>query len=208
LPNVYKIGSIHSGDYLTMFVFIVTPCIFVVEYQLSRNKRPPSSGFLRDVGTQLQEYTWSQYRRPQSALGEFPCFTSQITYYSEPADVAMSLCLYLGGSEFELEAPRGSVLGRNTMLQDGHAITDAVNRWLLTAAARVSARVSQVLFVVDKVASGQVFSEYFGFPCQNRSFHQLLHSHNHPGQVQWARIGRSAEWTQYGLHPPPPPIFK
>jgi hypothetical protein len=28
-------------------------------------------------------------------------------------------------------------------------------------------------FVVDKVALGQVFSEYFGFPCQS-SFHQLL----------------------------------
>jgi hypothetical protein len=28
-------------------------------------------------------------------------------------------------------------------------------------------------FVVDKVALGQVFSEYFGFPCQI-SFHQLL----------------------------------
>jgi hypothetical protein len=38
--------------------------------------------------------------------------------------------------------------------------------------------------VVDKVASGLVFSEYFGFPCQNRSFHQLLHHHhNHPGQL-------------------------
>jgi hypothetical protein len=29
-----------------------------------------------------------------------------------------------------------------------------------------------VEFVVDKVASGQVFSLYFGFLCQNRSFHQ------------------------------------
>jgi hypothetical protein len=39
-------------------------------------------------------------------------------------------------------------------------------------------------FVVDKVALGQVFSEYFGFPCQS-SFHQILH-HHHPGQVQYA----------------------
>jgi hypothetical protein len=31
-------------------------------------------------------------------------------------------------------------------------------------------------FVVDKVALGQVFSEYFGFPCQF-SFHRLLHTH-------------------------------
>jgi hypothetical protein len=28
-------------------------------------------------------------------------------------------------------------------------------------------------FVVDKVALGQVLSEYFGFPCPS-SFHQLL----------------------------------
>jgi hypothetical protein len=33
-------------------------------------------------------------------------------------------------------------------------------------------------YVVDKVAPGQVFSEYFGFPCQF-SFHRLLHIH-HP----------------------------
>jgi hypothetical protein len=33
-------------------------------------------------------------------------------------------------------------------------------------------------FVVGKVALGQVFSEYFGFPCQF-SFHQLLHTHHH-----------------------------
>jgi hypothetical protein len=34
-----------------------------------------------------------------------------------------------------------------------------------------------VLFVVDKVALGQVFSEYFGFPCQ--SFYPLLHTDHH-----------------------------
>jgi hypothetical protein len=51
----------------------------------------------------------------------------------------------------------------------------------------------QVGFVVDKAALGQVFSEYFGFPCQS-SFHRIiLHPHNHPGQV---------EWTQFGLNPP------
>jgi hypothetical protein len=33
-------------------------------------------------------------------------------------------------------------------------------------------------YVVDKVALGQVFSEYFGFPCQS-SFHQYLHNHCH-----------------------------
>jgi hypothetical protein len=37
-------------------------------------------------------------------------------------------------------------------------------------------------FVVDKAALGQVFSEYFGYPCQ--SFHRFLHYHNHPGLTQ------------------------
>jgi hypothetical protein len=51
------------------------------------------------------------------------------------------------------------------------------------AVARVRARSGHVGFVVDKVALGQIFSEYFGFPCQS-SFHQFLHHHNHPGLVQ------------------------
>jgi hypothetical protein len=38
-------------------------------------------------------------------------------------------------------------------------------------------RPAHVGFVVYKVALGQVFSEYFGFPCQS-SFLQLLHIHN------------------------------
>jgi hypothetical protein len=37
-----------------------------------------------------------------------------------------------------------------------------------------------VVIVVDKVALGQVFSEYFGFSCQE--FHRMLHIH-HPGLV-------------------------
>jgi hypothetical protein len=70
------------------------------------------------------------------------------------------------------------------MYRIGRAIAEAVSRWLPTATARVGDRVWQVGFVVDKVASGQVFSEYCGFPYQNRSFHQLLHHHhNHPGQL-------------------------
>jgi hypothetical protein len=51
-------------------------------------------------------------------------------------------------------------------------------------------------FVVDKAALGQVFSEYFGFPCQ--SFHRFLHYHNHPGLPL---SGRSVEWTL--IQPPP-----
>jgi hypothetical protein len=37
--------------------------------------------------------------------------------------------------------------------------------------------------MVDKLALGQVFSGYFGFPFQSL-FHQILDHHNHPGQVQ------------------------
>jgi hypothetical protein len=37
--------------------------------------------------------------------------------------------------------------------------------------------------MVDKVALEQVFSEYFGFPCQS-SFHQILHHRDQPGLVQ------------------------
>jgi hypothetical protein len=50
-------------------------------------------------------------------------------------------------------------------------------------------------FVVDKVALGQVFSEYFSIPFQS-SFHQLLHNHYHLGLVQKASSGRSIKWTQ------------
>jgi hypothetical protein len=72
---------------------------------------------------------------------------------------------------------------RNYLIVSQKFIAEAVSRWLPTAAARVRDRVWQVGFVVDRVASGQVFSEYFGLPCQNRSFHLLHHHHhNHPGQ--------------------------
>jgi hypothetical protein len=65
----------------------------------------------------------------------------------------------------------------------GRSIAQAISRWIPTEAAQVRAWVWQVGFVVDKVALGQAFFEYFGFPCQS-SFHQILHHHNHPGQVQ------------------------
>jgi hypothetical protein len=65
---------------------------------------------------------------------------------------------------------RGRVCGRLPCTVPTHlygrAIAEAVSRWLPTAATRVRARVWQVGFVVDKMASGQVFSEYFGFPCR------------------------------------------
>jgi hypothetical protein len=42
-------------------------------------------------------------------------------------------------------------------------------------------------FVVDRVALGQVFSEYFCFPCH--SFHRLFYTHDHhPRLVHWTNI--------------------
>jgi hypothetical protein len=58
----------------------------------------------------------------------------------------------------------------------------------------------QVGFMVDKVALGQVFSEYFNFPCQS-SFHHLLHNHPHLSSGA-GTIGQ--KWPQYkGLSPTP-----
>jgi hypothetical protein len=82
------------------------------------------------------------------------------------------------------------------------AIDQAVIWWCLTAKARVRARSGHRGFVMDKVALGQVFSEYFGFPCQS-SFHQILKTHNnHPGQVQWANWWPTCRVDPVGLHSP------
>jgi hypothetical protein len=70
----------------------------------------------------------------------------------------------------------------------GRVIAEAISRWLPT---RVRARVRQVGFVADKVASGQVFSEYSGFPCQNHFIPPTSHPHNHPGQT---RRGLAMSW--------------
>jgi hypothetical protein len=78
------------------------------------------------------------------------------------------------------------------------AIAQVASRWLPTAAARVRARVWQVGFVVDKLALGQVFSEYYGFPCQS-SFHEKIIITR--GRYNRPFSGRRAEWAQYG--PPP-----
>jgi hypothetical protein len=72
--------------------------------------------------------------------------------------------------------------GTRYYLGGGPAIAQAVSSWLPTAAARVRVRADHMVFVVDKTALGQVFSEYFDFPC--RSLHQSLHHHNHPGLAQ------------------------
>jgi hypothetical protein len=61
---------------------------------------------------------------------------------------------------------------------NGRAITQPVSRRIPTAAAWVRAHFSYVGFFVNKVPFGEVFFEYFGFPCQF-SFYRLLRIHHH-----------------------------
>jgi hypothetical protein len=83
-----------------------------------------------------------------------------------------------------------------------YAIAQVVSRWLPTlAAAWFDHKSGHVGFVVAKVALGQVFSEYFRFPCQF-SFHQIPHSHCHhppanlPGLQNRPNSGQHTKWTQ------------
>jgi hypothetical protein len=78
---------------------------------------------------------------------------------------------------------------------EGCAIAHADSSRLPTAAARVRARSVHVGFVVDKVALGQVFSEYFGSPYQF-SFHRLLHTHLSSGA---GTIGQTVADVPSGL---------
>jgi hypothetical protein len=57
----------------------------------------------------------------------------------------------------------------------GHLIAQVIVCQLPTAAAHVQSRVRSFGIVVDRVALGQVFFEYFCFPYQF-SFSQLLHT--------------------------------
>jgi hypothetical protein len=76
----------------------------------------------------------------------------------------------------------------------GHAIAQAVSRWLPTATVRGSSPGLVMWdFVVDKVSVGQVFSEYFGFPCQS-SFHQLFQISS--SSIIWGLYNRP-KWPQY-----------
>jgi hypothetical protein len=75
----------------------------------------------------------------------------------------------------------------------GRAIAQAVSRWLPTAAVRGSSPGLVIWdLVVDKVALGQVSSEYFDFPCRF-PFHQLLQIHPHlsSGVCTIGQSGRS-----------------
>jgi hypothetical protein len=59
-------------------------------------------------------------------------------------------------------------------------------------------------FVVDKVALGQVFSEYFGFPCQ-LAFHQMLHTHL---SSEAGTISQLVVYVSSGLSLTPPQEIK
>jgi hypothetical protein len=62
----------------------------------------------------------------------------------------------------------------------GRAISQAVSRrGFPSRRPGFECRSGNVGFVADKVALGQGFFEYFGFPCQY-SFHRLLHTHHLP----------------------------
>jgi hypothetical protein len=78
---------------------------------------------------------------------------------------------------------------------DYFIISQEVYRWLPTVAAGVRARPDHMGFVVDKVAQGQVFSEYFGFLANHHStkFSILIITR---GRYNRLIGGRRAEWTQ------------
>jgi hypothetical protein len=61
--------------------------------------------------------------------------------------------------------------------------------------------------VVDIVALGQVFSEYFGFTCKF-SFHRLLHIHHHPLSSGADTIGPLVADVSRGLSSPHPKKIK
>jgi hypothetical protein len=62
-------------------------------------------------------------------------------------------------------------------------------------------RSGRVEFVVDRVALGRVFYEYFGFLCQF-SFHRLLHTHHLPSGT--GTIGQVVADVPSGLSLNPP----
>jgi hypothetical protein len=76
---------------------------------------------------------------------------------------------------------------------EGRAIAQVVSRWLPPQRPGFEPGSGHVGFGVDKVALGQVFSEYFGFPCQSL-FHQFLHNHHHLSSGA-GTVGQ--KWPQY-----------
>jgi hypothetical protein len=74
-----------------------------------------------------------------------------------------------------------------------HYDGDSRYLWFLLRRAGFKPVSGHVGFVVDKLALGQVFSEYFGFPCQSL-FHQLLYNHPH---LSSGACTTGQKWPQY-----------
>jgi hypothetical protein len=90
---------------------------------------------------------------------------------------------------------------------DGRAIAQTVSRRLPNVAGGgFEPRSRHVGFVVDKVALGQVFLEYFGFPCQF-SFQRLLRIHHHLSSGA-GTIGQLVADVPSGLKSPHPKKLK
>jgi hypothetical protein len=81
-------------------------------------------------------------------------------------------------------------------MKEGRAIAQAVTRRLSTAVARFDPRSSHVGFVVDNVALGHVFFEYFGFPANSHSTDCSPHSSSIiRGWYTRPVSGRRTKWT-------------
>jgi hypothetical protein len=84
----------------------------------------------------------------------------------------------------------------------GRAIAQAFSRRVPPRRPGFKPRSDHMGFVLNKVALGQVFSEYFRFPSQF-SFHQLLQIHHHlPSGA--GTIGQTVADVQSGLSVTPP----
>jgi hypothetical protein len=77
----------------------------------------------------------------------------------------------------QLQVPGRFIPGERTHRID-QAIAHAVNRLAYhLGGPEIYPRLGHMGFMVENMALGQVFTEYFGFPCQF-SFHQLFHTYH------------------------------
>jgi hypothetical protein len=120
------------------------------------------------------------------------------SWFRIPHEAWMSVCVYsvcvvlcVGSGLATGWSPVQGVL-------PGRAIAQAVSRWLPTAMARVRARVWLSVICGGLSGVGTGFLRVLRFPLQS-SFHQILHHHNHPGQVQLAIQSPTCRVTQLGL---------
>jgi hypothetical protein len=72
-------------------------------------------------------------------------------------------------------------------------MAQAVSRWPLTAEAQVRARVNPCGICGGRSGTGQVFSEYFGFPCKY-IIPPLLHIHLSPPHEVCDRSDQAAHY--------------